>query len=167
MTSGAANAGTLIPVVPVSGSTSIIVGDINDTNVLVGTYVDSSGSRHAFTGSLDGNYITFDGGPNGTIAASINDEGCITGDFNADHSDATQFVPFERLPDGTILDVTKRGKQLYGLIGGVNNRHETFVGSQWSVKESRLLGYFGKAGEYRKPLTLSIDAVVTAPKDIN
>src|SRR2546421_9214077 len=72
-------AGTLIPVAPVSGSTSMFVAGINDSDVITGGYVTSDGKEHGYFGPLSGkSYQTFDVGKKGTEARGINNSNYVT-----------------------------------------------------------------------------------------
>src|SRR5262249_33443608 len=111
-------AGTLVPVVSVSNSRATFVSDISDKNIIAGNYQDADFNNHAFFGSLDGQYTTFDAGDGGyTGAVGINDSGWITVRvFDSKCSDACQLV---RKPDGSLLTVMKGEEILNGEIGRI------------------------------------------------
>lgn len=161
---GCAEAGTLVPVIPVAGSTEMYVSSINDNNQISGWYADSTGSEHAFFGTLDGNYTTFDAGKNGSVAAKINNSGYIVGYFNTETTDGTKLKGFERQPNGTIKKVTLKGKQA-GQVTGIENGHDIFAGSDWNHQETAERAYYGKNGKFTE--LLPGDTNYLQPRDLN
>src|ERR1700739_756932 len=85
LATASAQAATLIPVPAVPGSVYTIVLSINDNNVISGYYEPAEGGIHAFYGTLEGSYTTFDfdnvNDP-GTEARGINNKGDIVGIAN-------------------------------------------------------------------------------------
>lgn len=166
-TSGIAGKVTLIPVVPVSGSVSTAVFGINDSDVIVGSFTTSDGREHGYFGTLDGNYTIFDVGNNGTEPRSISNDGTIIGFSNSvavghEHS----LHAFERLPEGTILPIEKHGAQVFGIVQGINNRRDEFVGDN-AITDSDIEGFYGIKGKYKASLTLPFDTSATHPRGIN
>ncbi len=112
----AANAGTLIPVPSVPGSTATVVRGINDSNIITGTYTDPDGSVHGFVGTLDGNYTGFDFPYGNTTPEAINNDGYITGLSNYTTNDCPYYgCEYLRKPDGSIAAITKDGAPLDGI----------------------------------------------------
>jgi hypothetical protein len=158
---------TLIPVVTVPGSVSTAVFGINDDNVIVGSYVTSDGHEHGYFGTFDGNYTTFDVGNNGTEPRSIGNDGVIIGFSNSSqigHEHSLQ--AFERLANGTIEPIKKRGAQVFGIIQGINNPRDEFVGD-YAISDGDIEGYYGIKGKYKASLTLPFDTTQTHPRGIN
>jgi hypothetical protein len=156
-------AATLVPVPPVPDSVETDALGINDNNVVIGAYVTSDGLEHAFFGTLDGNYTTFDAGDNGTEARGINDDGVITGFFNSSAGNLCKFVPFERDPGGTIVNVTKDGRLLKGQVQQIN-KAGTFVGNSCD-SAGNYLGYYGADGIYQGDIGGFSHSI--APRGIN
>jgi uncharacterized membrane protein len=158
---------TLIPVVPVPGSTTTAVFGINDNNVIVGSYTTPDGHEHGYFGTLAGSYTTFDVANNGTEPRSISNDGTIIGFSNSvaiGHEHNLQ--AFERLPDGTIEPIKRHGAQVFGIIQGINNSRDEFVGDN-AITDSDIEGYYGIKGKYKASLTLPFDTPETHPRGIN
>lgn len=162
MCSTAIAAETLIPVPPVPGSVATTVFSINDDNVIAGSYKTSDSVEHAFFGTLDGNYTTFDSSLANTHARGINNAGMIMGiSFDDENSQ-----PFERNPDGTIVYLTKSGKPLgFGVAGAINNRG-TFVASGYNQNLSKYFGFYGENAEYKRQIAPP-GFSVPSPRGIN
>ncbi len=155
-----AGAGTLIPVVPYPESLDTEPFDINDNNVIAGAYISSDSNSHAFFGSLDGHYTSFDGKKyeGYTQANGINSSLWITGVYT-DTERCPNQCEFVRKPDGTFVTLTKDGEPLDGYA------RQIIANTQFSADFGDLLGqgirsYLGKKAKYRE--TLAID--VTDPR---
>src|SRR6201999_3117938 len=82
-----------------------------------------SQGTHAFFGTLDGNYTTFDFDAvhhPGTEARGINNKGQIVG--VAGDTNITTEVEFERALDGTMTPITYQGTPIAGVVGGINSK---------------------------------------------
>lgn len=146
--------GVLVPIVLVTGSTETDVFGINDSEVITGSWYDSSNAEHGYVGSIFGsNYTTFDDptAP-GTEPRGINNGGYITGFDNSKKGNPSKDIPFERTPDGTITNVTKDGQTLNYLIQGINNNNNVFAGGY--IANSVYIGYTGANAQYTKNFTL-------------
>ena len=151
------HAGKLIPVVPVSGSdtNSTVAFGINDSNIIAGSYLDSTG-EHGFFGTLAGNYTTFDYLTGGTEPRAINNKGYITGFSNSDGGEC-KLVEFERSPNGQIVTIMNNGTPLNDNVQGIENRKNKFVGDHCgSGGATDVHAYEGKSGSYLFDLTVSI-----------
>ena len=145
-----AQAAVLVPVSVPDASKTRLFG-INDANVIAGSYIGKSDHvEHGFFGPFGGAYTSFDGGTGGTQARAVNNNGYITGFSNSQGGGGiTGSQPiFERLPDGTILNVTASGKQLYGRAQGINNTENKFAGTYWSFQQFDAVAFVGRNGEY-------------------
>jgi len=166
----AANAGTLIPIPPVPGSTTTDIRAINDDNVITGDYTTPDGIEHGFVGTLDGDYTTFDF-PNGnTSPTGINNDGYITGLANNSTDDCPVYgCEYLRSPDGKIKAITKDGAVLDGVAQGIIS-HTRFVGQYTFFDQNDQLfyyGYYGKGTKYRTGLTLPFNTTRTQPRGYN
>lgn len=141
-------AATIIPVIPVAGSTKTEVLAINDDDVIAGDYFTPDGVEHGFFGTLDGNYTTFDYGEvgGGTEPRGINDAGYITGFANSSAGSPCQLVPFERDPHGMIVTVMKDGSPLNGQVQQIDNPG-LFAGN-YCDGDGTKIGYYGANGRY-------------------
>jgi hypothetical protein len=154
--------GTLITIVPVTTSTSTNVFGITDTingsNIITGSWLDSSGVEHGYVGPLSGtNYTTFDDpnepGP-GTEPRAINDNQYITGFSNSQNGSTENDVPFERTPDGTITEVTMDGTLLNYVAQGLNSNN-AFAASYIDTATLAVIGYTGKNAAYKSTWSMS------------
>jgi hypothetical protein len=73
-----AEAGVLVPVPSVPGSSYMTVEGINDSNQIAGYYSTPDGLEHGFIGDLTGTYTTFDA-DSGTRVHGFNNAGYVTG----------------------------------------------------------------------------------------
>jgi probable HAF family extracellular repeat protein len=160
--------GTLYQLPLVSGSTETIAFGVTKDQTVTGFWVDSSGIQNGFVGPADGsNYTTFnDDGTGGTQPRGINKKGFITGIDNVQSGDPTQYVPYERAPDGTITDVTMDGAPLNYLAQGINKKG-AFTGSYFDMS-GNIFGYTGKNAQYKAGITLpGITTTAVAGRGIN
>lgn len=144
--------------IPGSTSTSTSVFGINDENVIVGGYVASKdGREHAFFGPANGNYRTFEFGGGGSEARGINNAGYITGVANTDNGDFSSEPMFERRPNGKILQITRKGAPLFGLVQGINNSQNKFAGGYWdkSTPDFKADGFLGSNGRWQSHVYVS------------
>src|SRR5436305_2913277 len=144
---GAAHAATIVPVAPVPNSIATNAFGINDANTIAGAYTDTSGIEHAFFGTPDGKYTTFDSGSGGTEARAINNNGFITGFSNSSAHDTSQQAIFERLANGKILPVTYHGQQVFGQAQGLGNDNR-FAGTYWDFVNSESDAFVGRKGRF-------------------
>lgn len=121
-TSSALVAGTWVPAnVPTGGSNFRMVG-INNSDVVVGDYTDSSGYDHGVFGPFDGTdwkNITDKGGS--AQPRGIGPTGIITG------LDAGTAYPWERSAKGKLKNITLDGNPVTGVAQQVN-KSGVFVG---------------------------------------
>lgn len=164
-----ASAGTLIPVVPFPGSTSTSVLGINDSNTIVGAYLDANGAEHGFVGSLDGTYTAIDyttHAVDGTEPRGINNDGWVAGYALAGNEGLLFGYEFVRKPDGTMITIKKDGVALDGIAQGIT-KGELSVGDHWDTVNFIRYGYYAKKGKYKEDLTLPFGTTRTAPRAIN
>jgi hypothetical protein len=144
--------GTLIPIVPVSNSTSTNVFGINNSDIITGSWLDASGVEHGYVGPLSGTkYKTFDDPKSpapGTEPRGINNNGYITGFSNSQNGSTSGDIPFERDPKGNITEITKNGSLLNYLMQGINNKNNEFAGSYVNASLA-VVGYLGENGKYK------------------
>lgn len=159
-------AATLLPIVPVPGASQTLVSAINDKNVIAGTYVDQDGIKHGYAGTLDGDYATFDfgNGANNTVPLGIDTKGDVTGTSFASSDAICDSTPFER-SKGKVNAIKKGSQDMTGLAWGMDSKGD-FVGYYCDVT-GFVFGYQGKAGKYKKAVTISGTQLVTAPSGIN
>lgn len=139
----AAEAGVLVPVPQVPGSTQTDVYSINENGVLTGDYTDQNLEAHGFIGTLDGQYTSFDYGMgNDTQGRYVNNSGVITG-WALQHQSPWLEYSFVRNPDGSLVPITRDGHRLKG------------AGKPGSLTDTgQLAGQFEaerKDGEFTKP----------------
>ena len=161
-TSVAGTAATLIPIVPVMGSTSTGAFGINDNDTIVGAWLDASGIEHGFFGTLAGIYTTFDYTGNtalGTEPRSINDSNLITGWGPTDGSGNYVYGPqFEyNGVTGTMRTITEgKNNPVDGIAQGINRAGE-FAGDHWVYNKDGTYtryGYLGKKGKWLQDLLI-------------
>jgi hypothetical protein len=158
--STAAEAGTLIPVAAFPDSTSTVAYGINDSNAIVGYYTRSDGSKHGFTGPLNGVYSSFDFGAGGeTIGFSLSNEGWITGLDNNPTEECPVFgCEYVRQPTGEPDKILRNGAGLDGITGQIVAKQK-FIAEYWSLDQNQHLvttGYYGMGAAYVKDLNLPI-----------
>src|SRR2546423_1515771 len=166
-TASQAYAATLVPVTPPAGAAATIVFGINEHNVIAGSYFDSAGVEHGFTGPLNGTYTTFDygGTSTGTEPRALNDDGDITG-FAADPSFAVG-TEFLRTVDGTLRAIEKDGVALDGIAQGITKKKDTSTGDYIDPNTGVRTGYLAKGGAYQSDVDLGLNATRTSPRGIN
>jgi hypothetical protein len=146
--------GTYYQLPLVSGSTETISFGVNDSLVVTGFWLDSSGVQHGFVGPASGtNYTSFDDSSDpDTQARAINNAGYITGIDNDACGSVTCYIPFERTPDGTITNITMNGSTLNYIAQGINKK-KVFTGS-YENSSGTIIGYTGKNAQWKKDFTL-------------
>jgi hypothetical protein len=166
-----ADAGRLIPVPAVAGSTAMGVTAVNNSNIITGVYETPDYVSHGFFGTLDGNYTTFDAGTF-TVPLGINDQGLITG-WNLAQDCSFTYPPvgceFVRKLDSSIDIVTKDRSQIGGYAYGITT-HARFVGEYWVARQTQgydVFGYYGKGHKYVADVTLPFNTNHTSPRGIN
>jgi hypothetical protein len=115
----AAQARTLIRVPQIPNTIVTTALAINDKNNIAGNYTDSQAHMHAFVGTIDGDYTTFDyrSETAGTWATGIDDKGNVTGIAKVLDGGCSA-VPFERTGAGVISTVHKGKKDFGGAMWG-------------------------------------------------
>jgi uncharacterized membrane protein len=163
-----AYAATLVTVTPPAGAVATTVFGINDHGVIAGSYVDSAGVEHGFTGPLNGTYTTFDyGGTSiGTEPRALNDDGDITG-FAGDPSFAVGAEFLRDAKKGTISTFEKDGIPLDGIAQGITRKKDTSTGDYIDPNTGIRTGYLGKNGDYQSDVDLGLGAIRTSPRGIN
>jgi uncharacterized membrane protein len=157
----------LVPVPAVPNSTTTTVFAINGKDVIAGSYIGSSdGVEHSFFGPL-GNYTSFDAGSGGSEARGINNKGVITGFSNSQAGNTATEPAFERKTDGTILNITMNGQQLYGQPQGINNFHAKFVGTRWDFGEHEAVAFLGHNGVWRRDPRIPFEHQASTAGGIN
>lgn len=160
-------AGVLVPIPSVPDSTATFVRTINNKNIVAGRYTTSDGMSHAFFGTLDGNYTTFDALDGQTFAEGLNNAGYITGDSNAPNEDCQVFgCQFLRTPDGTIKEITRHKAPLDGIPVQIIS-HQKFVGQYTYIDQDEnvfFYGYYGQNAKYVADLTLPFNTMRTRPR---
>jgi hypothetical protein len=160
--------GSLYTLPMVSGSTETIAFGVTDNLNVTGFWLSSSGIENGFVGPADGaGYTLFNDDPTGgTQPRGINKKGYITGIDDVGSGVVTDYIPYERSPDGTITDVTKDGTPLNYLVQGINMKN-TFTGS-YEDNSGEIFGYTGKNAQYKKGFTLpGITTTGVAGRGIN
>lgn len=144
-----ARSAVLIPVPSAPNSTVTTAFALNDSDVVAGSYIGASdGIEHAFYGTLDGNYTSFDAGSGGSEARGISNDGTITGLSNSQNGTSATEPIFERDPAGNVTNVTMSGAQLFGLAQGINGR-DKFAGYYWNTQTSAVQGFVGRNDEWK------------------
>ncbi|HEY8696438.1 MAG TPA: hypothetical protein VIM02_02380 [Rhizomicrobium sp.] len=169
VSSPAIQAGTLIPVPSVPGSTATYIAEINNNNVIAGDYTTSDGEYHGFVGTLDGQYTTFDHPDGQTFVEGINDDGYITGGSNAHMGDCPIFgCAFLRTPGGSIKTITNDGSPVDGLGADISS-HNKLIGQYFYFdgQNAFFYGFYGKGTKYRSALTLPFNTDRTSPRGYN
>jgi uncharacterized membrane protein len=167
-TASVSNAGTFVPIVPVSGSSSTNIFGINDTNVIDGSYISSAdGLEHGYFGPLDGsNYTLFDAPAGATEPRAISNDGTITGFANNDGT-PQDFIPFERDMSGKIKTIVDKKKNPLNYIAqGMANSNDEFAGS-YINKKLVVTGYLGLKAKYKKAVNLSISNTGVGPRGVD
>jgi hypothetical protein len=144
----------LVPVTAYTGSTTTTPFGINDSNTLVGSYVDAGGAEHGFTGPLStGVYTSFDVGTGGTQPRGINNNGIIVGVSNSQGATKNcQLVEWERTSTKTAL-ITKAGTGLGGVVQGVDPAGNFY--GDYRVCGVSITAYEGKAFKWTADLGVS------------
>jgi hypothetical protein len=157
MLSTAAPAATLIPVVPVSGSTFTGPFGINNSNTIVGNWFDQNSVEHGFFGTLAGAYTSFDYSGNtaaGTEPRGINDKDLIVG-FGPTNGTGNYIEgpAFEyNGKSGKITTITEKGTPIDGATQGINTAG-TFAGDHFVNGNTNVrYGYVGAKSKWEKDL---------------
>jgi hypothetical protein len=171
-----ASAGTLVPVTEVPGSVphSTIPVGISDNGVVAGSYMGADLSLHGFTGKPDGKkpYFLFDAGAgtNGTQPRAINNQGWVTGYWNANSCDSvTDCFEFEMSPIGDLEPIKMNGNFMTGIVQGINSSG-VFVGDYHPPTApfpDQSNGYSGFQNQYTADITLPFATRHTRPRGIN
>jgi hypothetical protein len=162
-----AEAARLVPIVAVPNSTATVAYGINDDNVIAGGFIDGDGVEHAFFGTPDGHYTIFDAGDGGSEARGINNNGIVVGMSNSQSGDTAAQPIFERKPDGTLLDVTRAGVQLFGFAQQINSSEDKFAGAYWDFANHHAVAFVGKNGKWRNDVKISEVHQASAARGVN
>jgi uncharacterized membrane protein len=159
---------TLVPVTPPDGAAATIVFGINNHGVIAGSYVDSAGVEHGFTGPLNGTYTTFDLGGTaiGTEPRALNDDGDITG-FAPDPSFAIGAEFLRDAKKGTFSIFTKDGVSMDGIAQGIIKKKDMSTGDYIDPNTGIRTGYLAKDGNYQSDVDLGLNATRTSPRGMN
>jgi hypothetical protein len=162
-----ASAAVLVPVVPVPNSTVTTAFAINDSNIVAGSYVSSiDGIEHAFFGTPDGNYTSFDAGSGGSEARGIANDGTIVGISNSQNGNTSNEPIFERRPGGRLQNVTMSGNQLFGLAQGING-NDKFAGYYWNTQTFATQGFVGRKASWKADVNVPAENQFTGALGIN
>jgi opacity protein-like surface antigen len=141
-----AEAAVLVPVPAAPNSTATTAFGINDAFQISGSYIGKDdGIEHAFFGTLDGNYISFDAGDGGSEARAINNNGTIVGFSNSQNGITADQPIFERMPGGRLLVLNG----VFGRAQGIDNAKSRFAGTRWDFGEHEAVAFVGRRGQYR------------------
>jgi uncharacterized membrane protein len=146
-----ARAAVLVPVPAAPNSTATTAFGINDAFQISGSYIGKDdGIEHAFFGTLDGNYTSFDAGDGGSEARAINNNGYIVGFANSQNGTTADQPIFERTPGGKLL--TLNG--VFGRAQGLDNASNRFAGTRWDFGEHEAVAFVGHHGRYRRDVRI-------------
>lgn len=162
-----ARSATLVPVPSVPNSTLTTAFALNDDYVVAGSFIGANdGLEHGFFGTLDGNYTTFDAGTGGSEARGISNDGTIVGISNSQNGQTSNEPIYERRPDGTFLNVTMAGQQLFGLAQGINGL-DKFAGYYWNTQTSATQGFVGRKGVWKADVNVPTENQFAGALGIN
>jgi hypothetical protein len=141
-----ADAAVLVPVPAAPNSTVTTVFGINDAFQIAGSYIGKDDAvEHAFFGTLDGNYTSFNAGAGGSEARAINNAGYIVGYSNSQNGTTSDQPIFERKPGGKLLVLDN----VFGRAQGIDNGIGFFAGTRWDFDGHEAVAFVGKRGKYR------------------
>jgi len=141
-----AHAAVLIPVPAAPNSTITTAFGINDAFQISGSYIGKDdGIEHAFFGTLDGNYTSFDAGDGGSEARAINNAGYMVGFSNSQNGTTADQPIFERRPGGKLLTIPG----VFGRAQGIDNAHNRFAGTRWDFGSHEAVAFVGHRGAYK------------------
>ena len=163
-----AYAATLVTVTPPAGAVATTVFGINKHNVIAGSYFDSAGVEHGFTGPLNGTYTTFDYGATstGTEPRGLNDDGDIVG-FATDPAFIVGTEFLRQAKGGAISTFEKDGVPLDGIAQGITKKKDTSTGDYIDPNTGIRTGYLGKDGNYQSDVDIGLSVTRTSPRGIN
>jgi uncharacterized membrane protein len=163
-----AHAATLVPVTPPEGAVATVVFGINNHGVIAGSWFDSAGVEHGFTGPLNGTYTTFDygGTSTGTEPRALNDKGDING-FATDPNFAVGTEFLREAKKGTISTFEKGGVPLDGIAQGITKKKDTSTGDYIDPNTGIRNGYLAQRGTYQSDVDLGLNATRTSPRALN
>jgi hypothetical protein len=146
MCASAQAAAVLVPVPAAPGSTVTTAFGINDAFQISGSFIGKKdGIEHAFFGTLDGSYTSFDAGDGGSEARAINNNGYIVGYSNSQSGTTADQPIFERTPGGKLLVLDA----VFGRAQGIDNAKNRFAGTRWDFGEHEAVAFVGRHGQYR------------------
>jgi hypothetical protein len=153
-------AGVLVPIPLVPGSTATYTGDINNNNVIAGSYTTADGVSHGYFGTLNGNYTTFDV-PDGTGGPGpLDDEGNLIGETNPSQTCIYGGCGWRRDLDRSIKLFSKSHAPIDGVIGDVSGK--SFVGDYRYIGDDgffHVVPYVGKGTKYVADISLPFDTI--------
>jgi len=159
------NAGVLVPIPSVPGSTATFVSDINNHNVITGSYTTADGVSHGFFGTLDGTYTTFDV-PDGTSGASaLDDNGNIIGGAGVSQTCPYYGCGWRRNLHGTIKPLSMNRGPIDGSRGDVSGK--AFVGDYRFLDGDGLFNvvpYLGNGTKYLADISLPFNTIHASPR---
>lgn len=139
-----ASAITLVPVRDVPNSKKTSVFGLNDGNVIAGSYIGQDKVEHAFFGTLDGDYTTFDAGAGGSEARGINSAGFIVGFFDSQDGSTSDQTIFVRKPSGQLLTAA----DFAGRAQSINSSNQ-IAGTYWDFIDFEAVAFMGKNAKYK------------------
>jgi hypothetical protein len=141
-----AQSAVLVPVPAAPNSTVTTIFGINDQYQIAGSYIGKNdGIEHGFSGTLDGNYTTFDAGDGGTEARGIANNGDIVGFTNSQSGVTSDQPVFEMFDNGKIRIVDG----IFGRAQGIENTNGRFAGTRWDFNNHQAVAFVGKRGHYK------------------
>jgi uncharacterized membrane protein len=150
-----AGGAVLVRVPSVPHSTATTAFGINDSNVIVGSYVrKGDGLERGFYGPVGGPFTGFDAGPGGTRALAISNDGHIVGYSNSQAGETDTQPVFERGPGGAIRTVMNGSAPVYGAANGIANATNAFVGDFWDWGDYAIGPFRGRHGQWRHEISL-------------
>jgi hypothetical protein len=156
----AAESGVLVPIPPVPGSAATYVSDINNSNVIAGSYTTADGMSHGFFGTLDGNYSTFEV-PDGTGGASaLDDNNNMIGGTDPSPTCPYGGCGWRRNLDGKIRLLSKDREPIDGILGDLSGK--MFVGDYRYLDQNgyfNVVPYMGKGTKYLADISLPFNTI--------
>src|SRR4051812_11147748 len=151
MCASAQAAAVLVPVPAAPGSAVTTAFGINDAFQISGSFIGKKdGIEHAFFGTLDGNYTSFDAGDGGSEARAINNNGYIVGYSNSQNGTTSDQPIFERLPNGKMLVVPG----IFGRAQGIDNAQNRIAGTRWDAANHQADAFKGHHGKYLRDVRI-------------
>ncbi|HLY06816.1 MAG TPA: hypothetical protein VKR31_13820 [Rhizomicrobium sp.] len=135
--------------VPAGGSGFTMFG-INDSNVVTGDYINSSGVQEGVVGPFDGsNWTNFADSGGTTQPRALNNKGQITG------FDTGTLQQWERFPSGNMKNITQGGNPVADALAMGINKFGVFAGD-YTNSSGVEVGAIGQNAQYTQDIPLSI-----------